>query len=57
MISWEYKSTEIKLLEAEKGLNDLGKDGWDLVHVQFLPNVYRMILKRQMAFDHPMVGV
>lgn len=57
MISWEYKSSEIKLLETEKGLNAFGKDGWELIHVQFLPNVYRVIMKRPMDFDHPMVGM
>lgn len=57
MIPWEYQSTEIRVLEVDNVLNSFGKDGWELADVQLLSNVYRVILKRPMAFDHPMVGV
>lgn len=57
MISWEYKSTEIKILEVEKGLNALGKDGWEIAHIEFISNIYRILLKRHLDADKPfMVG-
>lgn len=49
MILWQYKETEIKVLDIEKGLNILGKDGWELAHIQIFPNVYRVLLKRHMT--------
>lgn len=57
MIAWEYKSAEFKVLGIENGLNTLGKDGWELIHIEYVPGIYRILFKRPMAFDHPMVGL
>lgn len=47
MISWEYKSIEVKVIVIEKVLNELGKDGWELIYLGDVPGCYRAILKRQ----------
>lgn len=57
MIQWEYKSIDIRILELEKGLNELGKDGWQSIHLQYFPTAYHVILQRQINPNHSMVGI
>jgi hypothetical protein len=51
LFRWEYRVLEIKdglsAPDFEKGLNELGNDGWDCFHILALPENTRVTCKRR----------
>ena len=42
MIKWQYKEVTFEHQDYISGLNDLGKDGWEVISTQIIPDPIRM---------------